>query len=133
MSGEIHPITEAKLEALDAIVESTVTDEDGNQFRVSSVDINRLNDGTLGKAKDILGREVTLLRAWPIESQYPDSALVLIDNGEEQVFVMVRGNAGRQAVYLDGKQALPTRRILATLGIEGNRTIHYWRKPASDL
>lgn len=133
MNNEMHPITEAKLEALGAIVESTVTGEDGNQFKVSSVDINRLNDGTLEKARDIVDREVTLLRAWSIESQYPDSSLVLIDNGEEQVFVMVRGNAGRQAVYLDGKQALPARRILATLEIEGNRTIHYWRKPASDL
>lgn len=133
MNDKMHPITEAKLRIYDGIIETIAVDEHGKPFTVSSVDINRLNDGTLGKARDILDREITLIKAWPVESQYSDSALVLIDGGEEQVFIVVRGNAGRQAVYLNDKEKLPVRRILAQLEIEGNRTIHYWRKPASDL
>jgi hypothetical protein len=100
MPKPMHPLQLATLDAL-----------------LTSGDPMALNDEVLRRASDYLNRTVSIIGAWPIESKYPNSACVLLEDtfsgGEE--LLIIRGNAGRQVLYLEDEKMLPIVRVLREL------------------
>lgn len=80
------------------------------------------------RAKMMLGREVVIISAWPLESQFPNSALVLVENHRsEQYFCIVRGNAGRQVLYLHSEKLTPSfRRLVSVEDDHMPRLVNYF-------
>jgi len=100
----MHPITEAKLEGI-------------LSGKVSLLD---LDDNSLLKATDIVDKRVIIHGAWSISSRYRDSVLVMVSVEEQDtaVYVILRGNAGRQAIELHNRRRTPTMRILRKVPLE---------------
>jgi len=110
----MHTIIKAKVEAL-----------------LECDDIRRLilyDDHSLCKSRDFLGKEVVILGAWPLESEFDNSALILVEDNfnTKQDFVIARGNAADQALYLHERKLTPVVRTLTAIEVNGH-DLFYWR------
>lgn len=117
---ETHTITAAKE---DAILSCKTVEE-----------LDNLDDSTLLKPHDILDKQVIIYGAWPLESEFKDSALVKLSldgPGNAVVFVVVRGNAGKQALQLYERHRTPAARILRKINVSGDRCLYTWKMTRS--
>jgi hypothetical protein len=113
---ETHTITEAKG---NAILDSKTAEE-----------LENLDESSLLKPHDILDQQVTIYGAWSLESEFKDSALVKLslDRADSPVvFVVVRGNAGRQALELHNRNRTPAVRVLRKISVGDDRCLYTWK------
>lgn len=113
---ETHTITEAKE---NAILASKTTEE-----------LENLDDSSLLKPHDILDKQVIIYGAWSLESKFKDSALVVLSLDKPDsavVFVVVRGNAGKQALQLHERGRTPAVRILRKINVSDDRCLYTWK------
>jgi hypothetical protein len=101
---ETHTITEAKLAGI-------------LSGKVSPLD---LDDLSLLKPADILDKKAIIYGAWSIESWCRDSALVMLSTHDQSytVFVLMRGNAAKQAIELHNRHRTPVTRILRKITLD---------------
>lgn len=79
------------------------------------------------KADDILNELIIIENVWTLTSDWENSTLILATFNDQRVFVIIRGNAGRQALYMKNKDLLPAKRILKATLAKGHARYHWSR------
>lgn len=111
----MHTISQAKLDAI---------------LTADPTTLAALDDGSLRKASEILDQRVTIHGVWSLESDYRDSVLVMLSvdgTEDDECFVIVRGNAGRQAMELHNYRRTPAARVLRKVSLGEDRYLYTWK------